>query len=160
MQNHIINLFPKDLFKTVHVNSKIAHRQIRSTGYEYTKKSKPMIIFRPRIADVNEDRFLKGTPLIERLGDLYSTWGATNLQPFMDDPKNDISVKYQLNRSVLYVDVVLVFSTLMQQIDYIHYFPAYHMSKKYWYSVMIDESLDLEALYQHIDESYRLVSKS
>ena len=121
MQNHIINLFPKDLFKTVHVNSKIAHRQIRSTGYEYTKKAKPIIIFRPRIGDVNDDRFLKGTPLIERQGDLYSTWGATNLQPFMNDPENDISVKFQMNRSVLYIDVVLVFSTLMQQIDYVHY---------------------------------------
>lgn len=121
MQNHIINLFPENLFKTIHVNSKIAHRQIRSTGYEYTKKTKPMIIFRPRIGDVNDDRFLKGTPLIERRGDLYSTWGATNLQPFMDDPFNDIAVKFQMNRSILYVDVVMIFSTLMQQIDYVHY---------------------------------------
>ena len=121
MQNHIINLFPKDLFKTIHVNSKIAHRQIRSTGYEYTKKTKPMIIFRPRIADVNDERFLKGTTLIERHGDLYSTWGSTNLQPFMNDPEHDISVKFQLNRSILYMDVVLIFSTLMQQIDYVHY---------------------------------------
>lgn len=121
MQNYIINLFPKDLFKTIHVNSKIAHRQIRSTGYEYTKKTKPMIIFRPRIADVNDDRFLKGTALAERQGNLYSTWGSTNLQPFMNDPFNDLSVKFQLNRSVFYIDVVLLFSTLMQQIDYVHY---------------------------------------
>lgn len=121
MQNHIINLFPKDLFKTVHVNSKIAHRQIRSTGYEYTKKTKPMIVFRPRIGDINDDRFLKGTPLVERQGNLYSTWGSTNLQPFMDDPSKDISIKFQMNRSILYVDVLLIFSTLMQQIDYVHY---------------------------------------
>lgn len=121
MQNYIINLFPKDLFKTVHVNSKIAHRQIRSTGYEYTKKAKPMIIFRPRIGDSNDDRFLKGTSMIERQGDLYSTWGLTNLMPFMDDPSKDISVKFQMNRNILYVDCVLVFSTLMQQIDFVHY---------------------------------------
>ena len=121
MQNHILNLFPKDLFKTIHVNSKIAHRQIRSTGYEYIKKTRPIIVFRPRIADVGDDRFLKGTPIAERQGDLYSTWGATNLQPFFDDPTKDIAVKFQMNRSVLYMDVVLVFSTLMQQIDYVHY---------------------------------------
>ena len=95
MQKYIIDLFPKNLFKTVHVNSKIAHRQIRSTSYEYTKKAKPMIIFRPRIGDVNDDRFLKGTPLIERQGNLYSTWGATNLQPFILDTKNDLSVNDQ-----------------------------------------------------------------
>ena len=121
MQNYIINLFPKDLFKTIHVNSKIAHRQIRSTGFEYVKKAKPMIIFRPRIGDPNDDRFLKGTAMIERQGDLYSTWGLTNLMPFMDDPSKDISLKFQMNRNVLYVDCVLIFSTLMQQIDFVHY---------------------------------------
>lgn len=121
IQNYIINLFPKDLFKTIHVNSKIAHRQIRSTTNEYLKKAKPMIIFRPRIGDANDDRFLKGTPLIERKGDLYSTWGLTNLMPFMDDPSKDIAIKYQMNRNILYVDCVLVFSTLMQQIDFVHY---------------------------------------
>ena len=121
IQNYIINLFPKDLFKTIHVNSKIAHRQIRSTTNEYLKKAKPMIIFRPRIGDTNDDRFLKGTPLIERQADLYSTWGLTNLMQFADDPSRDISIKYQMNRNILYVDCVLVFSTLMQQIDFVHY---------------------------------------
>lgn len=121
IQNYIINLFPKDLFKTIHVNSKIAHRQIRSTTNEYLKKAKPMIIFRPRIGDANDERFLKGTPLIERQGDLYSTWGLTNLMPFMNDPSKDIALKFQMNRNILYVDCLLVFSTLMQQIDFVHY---------------------------------------
>ena len=31
VQNWLINLFPKDFFKTIHVNSKIAHTQMRST---------------------------------------------------------------------------------------------------------------------------------
>ena len=121
MENYILSLFPENLFKTIHVNSRIAHRQIRSTGYEYTKKAKPMIIFRPRIADTGEDRFLKGTPLIERQGDLYSTWGATNLMDFMHDETRNINVKFQLNRSILYVDVLLIFSTLYQQMDFKHY---------------------------------------
>lgn len=121
MENYIIDLFPKDLFKTIHVNSKIAHRQIRSTPYEYTKKAKPMIIFRPRIADPNEDRFLKGTPMIERQTDLYNTWGYGNLEPFFNDPRSDLDLKYLLNRQVMYVDVILIFATMMQQIDYVHF---------------------------------------
>ena len=121
IQNYIINLFPKDLFKTIHVNSKMAHRQIRSTGYEYVKKLKPMIIFRPRIADDGEERFLKDTFLTERMTDIYHTWGMGNLFPFMNDPSKDLEVMFQLNRSVMYVDVVLIFNTLMQQIDYVHY---------------------------------------
>ena len=80
-----------------------------------------MIVFRPRIAMHDEDRFLKGTQLTERQTDLYNKWGLTNLQPFFNDPKNNLSIKYQLNRTVMYVDVILVFSTLMQQLNYYHY---------------------------------------
>jgi hypothetical protein len=121
IQKYVLDLMPDDLFKTVHVNSKIAHRQIRSTDHEFLKKSKPMIIFRPRIAGMDEDRFLKGTSLIERQYDIYNTWGTTNLQPFFEDPQNDLMIKYQQNRSVMYVDVIMIFATLMNQIDYVHY---------------------------------------
>ena len=121
IQNWVMNLFPENMFKTIHVNSKIAHRQIRSTPHEFLKKTKPMIIFRPRIPDHTEDRFLKGTPLIERQTDIYNTWGATNLQPFFEDQKHDLMIKYQMNRTVMYVDVIIVLSTLMQQLDYYHY---------------------------------------
>lgn len=122
LQNYIIDLFPKDMFKTIHVNSKIAHRQIRSTPHEFVKKLKPMIIFRPRIGDYNEDRFLKGTPLGQRTYGGYSTWGATPLQPFIEDQKHDLMVKFQHDRYVLYIDVVVVFSTLINQINYFEYF--------------------------------------
>ena len=122
IQNWVLNdIFPENMFKTIHVNSKIAHRQIRSTPHEYIKKTKPMIIFRPRIPGYNEDRFLKGTPLIERQMDIKSSWGMTSLQPFFHDPENNLSISYQLNRTVMYVDVVVVLSTLMQQLDYYHY---------------------------------------
>ena len=118
IQNYIINLFPKDLFKTIHVNSKIAHRQIRSTPKEFIKKTKPMIIFRPRIANRTEDRFMQGTKLIERDVDIFHTWDRGQLQPFFNDAENDISVKFLMNRIVMYVDVVCNFATLMQQLDY------------------------------------------
>ena len=120
-QKHVLDLMPEDLFKTIHVNSKIAHRQIRSTEHEFLKKTKPMIIFRPRIGTEDEDRFLKGTFLIEKQYDLYNTRGATNLQPFFYDDKNDLNIKFQQNRSILYIDVIMYFSTLMNQIDYVHY---------------------------------------
>ena len=121
MQKWIMDLFPKDMFKTVHVNSKIAHRQLKSTEHEYIKKMKPMIIFRSRISGIDEDRFLKGTELTERQVDLFRQWGTGGLQTFFDDPKHDLSIQYQLNRSVMYVDVTILLSTLMQQLDYYHY---------------------------------------
>lgn len=38
IQNWVLSIFPKDMFKTIHVNSKIAHRQLRSTPNEYLKR--------------------------------------------------------------------------------------------------------------------------
>lgn len=122
MQKWILGLFPENTFKHIHVNSRIAHRQIRSTPHEYVKHSKPMISFRPRIADMNEDRFMKGTYLTDRMGgNIYSAWGGTNLMPFFEDRDKAITVKYQLNRKVMYIDVALLFSTLMNEIDYMNY---------------------------------------
>lgn len=121
MQNWIMNLFPENTFSTVHVNSKIAHRQIKSTPHEYLKKSTPMITFRPRIPGRGEDTFLKGTAMTERMTDIYSTYGNGNLCDFIQDPMHDLVVKYQLKRHVMYVDVMLTFSTLVKQLDYYHY---------------------------------------
>ena len=38
IQKKLIDIFPKGLFKTVHVNSKIAHKQLRSSSNEIFKK--------------------------------------------------------------------------------------------------------------------------
>lgn len=120
VENWILGVFPDNLFKTIHVNTKLSHRQIRETNHEFLKKKKPMIIFRPRI-DLNDDRFLKGTSITELQHNIYSTYGQTNLQNFFEDPKTHLNIKYQLNRSVMYIDVICIFSTLMQQIDYINF---------------------------------------
>lgn len=122
IQNWILNLFPKDLFKTIHVNSKIAHTQLRSTPHEFLKKSPPMFVIRPRIEWNDSSRFLHGTPLIQRQGDLYSTYGNTNLQDFVMDRKSRTAIKYQMNRHVMNFDVILIFGTLMQQINWSNYF--------------------------------------
>lgn len=114
-------IMPENLFKTIHVNSKIAHRQIKELSEGYNKKTKPMIIFRPRIGSYNEERFLKNTALIQRQNNAMSTWGSTSLQPFFKDDRRDLLINYQQNRSVMYVDVIMVFATLFNQMDYVHY---------------------------------------
>ena len=77
-------------------------------------------MIRPRV-DFNDERFLQGTPLTDRL--LYNSYnfGPDALQPFFFDSRNQVAIKYQLNRTVMYVDVVMVFSTLMQQLNYATY---------------------------------------
>lgn len=122
VQNWLLNLFPENLFKTIHVNSKIAHNQLRSTPKEFLKKQPPMFIIRPRVDWTDSNKFLKGTPIIERQGDLYNTYGGTNLQDFFMDRKNKVAIKYQMNRHVMNFDVVLIFDTLMKQLNWSNYF--------------------------------------
>ena len=135
VQNWLINQFPKDFFKTVHIHSKIAHRQLRSTPKEFLKKTKPMLILRPRIDWNDQDVFLKGTLLTTNLYNQYCFYGGGNLQEFIYDREHELAVRYLLNRRVINFDVIIVFSTFMQQTNF-----ASYLSNR----VMFDIPFDLE----------------
>lgn len=123
IQKWLLDIFPKrdtgeSIFKTIHVGSSIAHRQLRSTPQEMLKKTKPMIALRARI-DTDDDRFLQGTPLISRMIQDQMNFGKDGLQTFFFDQKNKIAIKYQLNRTVMFVDVVMAFGTRIEQLNYL-----------------------------------------
>ena len=125
IQKWLIDLFPKrddgdSVFRTIHVSSKLAHKQIRSSNHEMYKKTKPMMAIRPRV-DFNDDRFLRGTPLTDRMVMNQINFGPSALNEFFFDQKNKLAIKYQLNRTVMYADVTLIFSTLLQQLNYATY---------------------------------------
>lgn len=42
-------------------------------------------------------------------------------------------------------------------IDNRHYFPSYHMNKKYWISILLDRSADIEQIKKLLDDSYAIV---
>ena len=42
-------------------------------------------------------------------------------------------------------------------IDNVHYFPAYHMNKKYWISILLDREADTEQIKKLLDNSYAIV---
>lgn len=44
-------------------------------------------------------------------------------------------------------------------IDHIHYFPAYHMNKKHWISILLDRTVQITQVEKLLDESYQLVTK-
>lgn len=44
-------------------------------------------------------------------------------------------------------------------IDFVSFFPAYHMNKKYWISVLLTKNTSFELIKSLIDESYQLVEK-
>lgn len=149
IQNWLINLFPENMFKTVHVNSKIAHSQLRNTPHEFLKKTPPMFVIRPRIDWTDTNRFLNGTLVTQRQGDLYSTYAGTNLQDFFQDDRNKIAIKYQMNRHVINFDVVVIVETLMQQINLANYFlNAVRQEIPMFLPTCLESYLDIELMKQ------------
>ncbi len=48
---------------------------------------------------------------------------------------------------------------ITQLIDRVHYFPAYHMNKKYWLTVILTKDLNINLVKKLIAESYELIEK-
>lgn len=42
-------------------------------------------------------------------------------------------------------------------IDGVHYFAGYHMNKRHWLTIVLDDSVDYDRVRQLLDDSYRLV---
>lgn len=121
VQRYLLEQFPAGTFKTIHVHTKLAHRQLASTPKEFLKKTKPMFIMKPHIDWDDNETFLKGTLLTETWMDNYHTWGDGNLQGFISDPKRDFYVKWLLDRTAMNFDIMLVFATPMEQINWVNY---------------------------------------
>jgi hypothetical protein len=128
-QHWILNIFDHgradSMFKTIHVSSRIAHSQLVRTPQQHIKKERPMIIFSPRI-EYGEDTFLKHTLITEKRGGIYTTGtnGVVDLQPFFYDGERGVSMYYTLARRCMYIDVVLSFNTMMEQLNYMDYLMA------------------------------------
>lgn len=46
-----------------------------------------------------------------------------------------------------------------ESVDNAHFFRAYHMNKKHWLSIKIDESINFKAVREMIDKSWRITRK-
>lgn len=46
-----------------------------------------------------------------------------------------------------------------ESVDNAHFFRAYHMNKKHWLSIKLDESINFKAVREIIDESWRITRK-
>jgi len=76
-----------------------------------------------------------------------------------------ISVSYKTlgldkNGKIDVLNVKLNPELIESLIDKKHFFPAYHMNKKYWISIVLDSDVDLDLVKRLIDESFKLVEKA
>ena len=75
----------------------------------------------------------------------------------MDIPQSSLGLDSKAVVDVLNVKVNP--ERIKELIDYQHFFPAYHMNKKYWISILLDHLVDMKLVQKLIDESYGLVEK-
>lgn len=50
-------------------------------------------------------------------------------------------------------------ATVANLVDNQTYFPGWHMNKQHWYTVILDEQIPDEKLYQLLADSYELAEK-
>ena len=124
---------------------------------------------------------IQDNPLVERLVDhVATTYGLAPAHPFKRHPEIIgfkvptvdklfgifLPVDYcRLDKTSTRTDQVLVLNLkcqpdqILERIDNCRYFPAYHMNKKHWFSVLLDAQTDWDQLTSMLAESYRLVKK-
>ena len=88
---------------------------------EFIKKKKPMLIIRPRIVLNDTERFLHGTYLTTRIFENENAQNFGELQPFFEDERKSVYLKYLLNRLTMELDVTMVVESQMEQINIAHY---------------------------------------
>ncbi len=57
------------------------------------------------------------------------------------------------------IDLLMQPDKIEKIVDHKKYFPGYHMNKKYWITILLDGSVDIEDIYQLIVSSYELSLK-
>ena len=59
-----------------------------------------------------------------------------------------------------YIDIMNIKcnpDTITKLIDNVNYYPAYHMNKKYWLTIILNNDTNKKELYDLLDKSYNLV---
>ena len=122
IEKYILDLFPKDLFKTVAASTTLASRQLTHLPRQLHKKEVPTMVLVPRIMFGQDDnRFLAHTRIASRFTNTQSIWGEGSLLHLARDKDKRIWVHGQYDRAVLYIDVVLSFHTFAEQVNYMSY---------------------------------------
>lgn len=62
------------------------------------------------------------------------------------------------NSKIDILNVKLAPEKIVQLIDSAQYYAAYHMNKKYWMTILLNENTDLNMVYKLLDESYQAVN--
>ena len=130
IEKHLLDNFPKDLFKTVTASTTLASKQVNHLPHQLIKKEMPIMVLIPRIVFGQEDRFLSHTAFSEVMNSTAAFWGNGSLLELGKDIKKNMYISGHYNRALMYVDVILTFNTYSEQTNWMNYmynmFPIGH----------------------------------
>lgn len=66
------------------------------------------------------------------------------------------SLKLNLDKEIVIINLHNNEDEILKLLDNKQYFSAYHMNKKHWYTIILDNGLESNAIFKQIDESYKL----
>ena len=76
---------------------------------------------------------------------------------FLDVEYNKLNKNTDITTKVKISNVKYPTDKILEIIDNKNIFPAYHMNKKHWISIVLDKNIKLETIKELIDMSYSLV---
>ena len=56
------------------------------------------------------------------------------------------------------IDLKEIPEKVAELVDKLRYLPGYHMNKKHWYTICLDGSVEIEEIYERIDNSFQTLS--
>ncbi len=122
VEKFILDIFPKDLFKTVTASTTLASKQITHLPRQLHKKELPLMVLVPRIMFGQDDnRFLANTLMNSRVTNTHPLWGVGSLIELAKDRKNRLWVHGHYNRAVMYLDIVMSFTSYAEQVNYMSF---------------------------------------
>ncbi len=120
----IKSLFPDNYFRHVHVNTRMAYREQKreeNSKYEFIKKTRPILVIRPRVELNNDDIFLSNSFFTNNSFGQRFTGDSSNFLPFFYDKKSRTAVTYLMNRIRVIFDCTIMVDTEFEQINQYSY---------------------------------------
>lgn len=120
--DYMKSFFPKDYFKTVHMSTKMAHRQLNvfRSKKEFWKNDKPMLIMRPRIDMDDSSKFLYGSAYTNRMYGSKIAYEYAHTVKLLEDTGYGTMIRFQWNRMKMYYDISIVVGSYNEQLNVAH----------------------------------------
>ena len=153
---------------TLHLNESASGEFVGRVKYEYESKLNELLDF---IVEHNYYKGKQANEIINHIQSKYNSrleflWDDDNAIARRDDNKKWYIVFMTISKSKLglsskdkaeVINIRLTKEKVSEYIDNISFFPAYHMNKKYWITILLDSVACTDEILKLVDESYGLV---